>query len=120
MPTTIAFAVAGQWFDKQKGIAMGCVTLGAPLGGIFFTLVLQTLFDKYPWQTAALVLVAVLATFLLLGIHTNRHRLLPFKGCVTKGRQQARNTTSTGRSSRSRDPPSFGSSIIPFSVSHPA
>ncbi|KAL2153995.1 hypothetical protein VTH82DRAFT_2671 [Thermothelomyces myriococcoides] len=62
VPTTIAFAVAGQWFDKQKGIAMGCVTLGAPLGGIFFTLVLQTLFDKYPWQTAALVLVAAAGT----------------------------------------------------------
>ncbi|KAL2159227.1 hypothetical protein VTH06DRAFT_2659 [Thermothelomyces fergusii] len=68
VPTTTAFTVVGQWFDKRKGLATGCVTLGAPLGGIFFSLVLQTLFDKYSWRTSALVLAAVLAASLLLGI----------------------------------------------------
>ncbi|KAK3298989.1 major facilitator superfamily domain-containing protein [Chaetomium fimeti] len=67
-PTTIALSVVGQWFDRRKGIATGCVTLGAPLGGIFFSLVLQILFDRYPWRTAALILAAIMAVFLLLGI----------------------------------------------------
>jgi nitrate/nitrite transporter NarK len=67
VPTTIALSVVGQWFDKKKDLATGCVTLGAPLGGIFFSLVLQILFDRYPWKTAALVLAAIMAVFLLLG-----------------------------------------------------
>lgn len=67
VPTTIALSVVGQWFDRKKGLATGCVTLGAPLGGIFFSLVLQILFDRYPWKTAALVLAAIMAVFLLLG-----------------------------------------------------
>ncbi len=56
-----------QWFKARKGLATGCVTLGAPLGGIFFSLVLQTLFNKLPWRTAALVLAGLMAGFLLLG-----------------------------------------------------
>lgn len=65
--TTIAFSVVGQWFQERKGLATGCVTLGAPLGGIFFSLVLQALFDVFPWRTVALVLAGVMAAFLLLG-----------------------------------------------------
>ncbi|AEO65355.1 uncharacterized protein THITE_2112263 [Thermothielavioides terrestris NRRL 8126] len=67
MPTTIAFSVVGQWFEARKGIATGCVTLGAPLGGIFFSLLLQVLFDRFPWKTAALVLAATMACLLSLG-----------------------------------------------------
>jgi MFS family permease len=66
-PTTVAFSVVSQWFDARKGIATGCVTLGAPLGGIFFSLVLQTLFGRYPWRTAALVLVGIMAGLLVVG-----------------------------------------------------
>jgi hypothetical protein len=66
-PTTIAFSVVSQWFDARKGTATGCVTLGAPLGGIFFSLVLQTLFGRYPWRTAALVLVGIMAGLLVVG-----------------------------------------------------
>ena len=62
-----ALSVVGQWFDRKKDLATGCVTLGAPLGGIFFSLVLQILFDSYPWKMAALVLAAIMAVFLLLG-----------------------------------------------------
>jgi MFS family permease len=73
-PTTIAFSVVSQWFDASKGLATGCVTLGAPLGGIFFSLVLQTLFRRFSWRTAGLVLTGIMAFFLLLGnllIETN-------------------------------------------------
>jgi MFS family permease len=75
-----------QWFDARKGIATGCVTLGAPLGGIFFSLVLQTLFERYPWRTAGLVLVGIMAGLLVVGnllVETNV--LLPPSG----GRQTA-------------------------------
>ncbi|KAL2259376.1 hypothetical protein VTK26DRAFT_6966 [Humicola hyalothermophila] len=68
IPTTVAFSVVSQWFQEREGLATGCVTLGAPLGGIFFSLLLQTLFDGFPWRTAALVLAGVLAAFVLLGI----------------------------------------------------
>ncbi|KAH6854502.1 major facilitator superfamily domain-containing protein [Chaetomium sp. MPI-CAGE-AT-0009] len=86
-PTTIALTVVGQWFDRRKGIATGCVTLGAPLGGIFFSLVLQILFERYTWKTAALVLSAIMAAFLLLGIllvETNPPAPAPVPG-VSKG-----------------------------------
>ncbi|KAK3900434.1 hypothetical protein C8A05DRAFT_35936 [Staphylotrichum tortipilum] len=66
-PTTIAFSVVGQWFTSWKGLATGCVTLGAPLGGIFFSLVLQTLFANLPWRTAALVLTAIMAALMAVG-----------------------------------------------------
>lgn len=66
-PTTIAFSVVSQWFRTRTGIATGCVTLGAPLGGILFSLTLQTLFDRLPWRAAALVLAGLMAGFLLLG-----------------------------------------------------
>ncbi|KAK4240654.1 hypothetical protein C8A03DRAFT_41864 [Achaetomium macrosporum] len=67
VPTTIAFSVVSQWFGARKGLAIGCVTLGAALGGIFFSLVLEAFFDRFPWQTAALVLTATMAALLLLG-----------------------------------------------------
>ncbi|KAH6636625.1 hypothetical protein F5144DRAFT_187669 [Chaetomium tenue] len=49
--STMALGVVGWWFDRERDLANGCVTLGAPLGGIFLLLVLQILFDKYPWKT---------------------------------------------------------------------
>src|SRR5438105_11396676 len=39
-PTTIAFSIVNQWFSSKEGIATGCVTLGAAVGGIFFSLTL--------------------------------------------------------------------------------
>lgn len=67
IPTTIAFGVVSQWFTTRQGIATGCVTLGAPLGGIFFSLVLQALFDRLSWRTAILVLSGMMAGLMLLG-----------------------------------------------------
>src|SRR5690349_17500814 len=67
-PTTIAFSVVSQWFTERKGAATGCVTLGAPLGGIFFSLVLQSLFERFSWKTAALILTGIMAALLVLGV----------------------------------------------------
>ncbi|KAK3996133.1 putative transporter [Cladorrhinum sp. PSN332] len=67
IPSTIAFSICNQWFKLKAGLATGCVTVGTALGGIFFSLVLQALFDRFTWRIAALVLAGILAGFLLLG-----------------------------------------------------
>jgi hypothetical protein len=58
-PTTVAFSVVSQWFRVREGIATGCVTLGTAVGGIFFSLVLQALFQHFDWQVAILILSGV-------------------------------------------------------------
>ncbi|KAL1837497.1 hypothetical protein VTJ49DRAFT_3725 [Mycothermus thermophilus] len=70
-PTTIAYTVASQWFEPQGGgldLATGLISLGAPLGGIFFSLALHALFTHFGsgWRSAGLVLTAVLASFVVV------------------------------------------------------
>lgn len=76
-----------QWFEVREGIATGCVSLGAPIGGIFFSLVLQILFDKFPWKIAASVLAGMLAGLLVVGnllVETNeKQRTAGGKGSDT-------------------------------------
>ncbi|KAK0730702.1 major facilitator superfamily domain-containing protein [Lasiosphaeris hirsuta] len=77
IPTTIAFAVVSQWFSLREGIATGFVTLGAAVGGIFFSLILQVLFDHFAWKTSALALSGVVSGFMLVGnmlVETNVSR----------------------------------------------
>lgn len=72
-----------QWFSTQEGIATGCVTVGAAVGGIVFSLLLQMLFDKFPWQTAILALSGILFALMLLGnllVETNLIRKPPAEG----------------------------------------
>ena len=69
-----------QWFSARKGIATGCVTLGAPLGGIFFSLVLQSLFSRFSWNTTALILTGMMAAMLVLAnllVETNNVTVPP-------------------------------------------
>ncbi|KAK3372541.1 major facilitator superfamily domain-containing protein [Podospora didyma] len=76
-PTTIAFSIVSQWFSAREGLATGCVSLGAAVGGIFFSLVLQNLFDKYSWTVVALILSVIIAGFMALGnvlVETNKSR----------------------------------------------
>ncbi|KAK1757689.1 putative transporter [Echria macrotheca] len=76
-PTTIAFSIVNQWFRSKEGIATGCVTLGAAVGGIFFSLTLQALFDVFSWRDAVLVVSGIIALLLLLGnflVETNLPR----------------------------------------------
>lgn len=65
--TTVAFAVVSHWFKEKAGLATGCVTVSAALGGMFFSLVLQSLFDRLQWRDAALILTLILAVFVTLG-----------------------------------------------------
>lgn len=92
IPTTIAFGVVSQWFDARRGLATGCVTLGAPLGGIFFSLVLQRLFGRYSWKTAGLILAGIMTTLLIVGnllVETNlppRKKAASDRGDGSEGR----------------------------------
>lgn len=67
MPTVVAFSIVNQWFNRTEGFATGCVTLGAAVGGIFFSLVLQALFARFSWRDAMLALSGILAVLMLLG-----------------------------------------------------
>ncbi|KAG7292200.1 hypothetical protein NEMBOFW57_002235 [Staphylotrichum longicolle] len=52
---------------KRKGLRRDA-SRWAPLGGIFFSLVLQSLFDRFSWRTAALILTGIMAALLVLGV----------------------------------------------------
>ncbi|KAM7190293.1 putative transporter [Naviculisporaceae sp. PSN 640] len=82
-PATVAFAVVSQWFRVNEGLAIGCVTLGAAVGGILFSMILQALFDKLSWEWAILVLSGIILAFMALGnalvetnlsLHKDDHR----------------------------------------------
>ncbi|KAK0751592.1 major facilitator superfamily domain-containing protein [Schizothecium vesticola] len=77
VPTTLAFAIVSQWFKAHKGLAVGCVTMGAAVGGIFFSLILKVLFERFEWGTAVPILTGMQAGFFLLGnllVETNLSR----------------------------------------------
>ncbi|KAK1829870.1 putative transporter [Podospora conica] len=83
VPTTLAFAIVSQWFKAHEGLAVGCVTMGAAVGGIFFSLILQVLFERFEWKAAVLILTGVQAGFFLFGnllVETNLSRCPPLRG----------------------------------------
>ncbi|KAF7594228.1 hypothetical protein BBP40_009779 [Aspergillus hancockii] len=51
------------WFVKKKSLAFGIVWSGSGLTGIVFPLILQTLLDRYSWQTT--LRISSVAIFLL-------------------------------------------------------
>ena len=66
-PTTIAFVVVSQWFRVNGALATGFVTLGAAVGGIMFSAVLQALFESLEWKWAVLALSGIILGFMALG-----------------------------------------------------
>lgn len=46
---------------------MGIVSVGAAVGGIFFSVVLQALFRSYNWKVSILVLLAILSGLIVAG-----------------------------------------------------
>ncbi|RUS28132.1 major facilitator superfamily domain-containing protein [Jimgerdemannia flammicorona] len=63
-----AMAAASQWFQKRRGLAMGCVISGAGLGGLIIAPMSRTLISQYEWQSALRVTGG--AIFVLLTIAT--------------------------------------------------
>ncbi|MDE2372403.1 MAG: MFS transporter [Burkholderiales bacterium] len=56
----VAFtALISKWFDRRRGLALGIALAGFGLGGVFWSLVTQALFDRYGWRDAFLVLGAI-------------------------------------------------------------
>ncbi|CCC04954.1 hypothetical protein SMACR_04321 [Sordaria macrospora] len=66
-PTTVGFTVVSQWFKVREGLATGCVTVGSAIGGIFFSLVFQELFNRYEWRTGVLILAGIIMAFMTVG-----------------------------------------------------
>ncbi|KAI1342633.1 major facilitator superfamily domain-containing protein [Xylariaceae sp. FL0016] len=98
-PDVVAFGVVDQWFKKSHPFAVGFVTIGAPVGGIFFSLVLNTLFERYSWKLAMAILTSILASFLLLGALLVEPKKLP--GCRHEEAQFAHEGSHTSRASTS-------------------
>ena len=61
LATTIA-----RWFENKRGLALGIVTAGSPVGIIIFSLVAQYFILNYHWRTAYIVMGIV--TLVIIGI----------------------------------------------------
>ncbi|ESK84786.1 monocarboxylate permease [Moniliophthora roreri MCA 2997] len=73
-------SVMAHWFKRRRGLAMGFVTSGAAIGGIFFPVVIRSLVQNigFPWcmRTLGFVLTVTLG----LANLTLKRRLPPLKG----------------------------------------
>lgn len=64
--TALAFsALISRWFDRQRGMALGIALAGLGVGGVFWSLGTQYLFDLVGWRDAFAYLAAGIA-FLVL------------------------------------------------------
>jgi MFS family permease len=67
--THVAFAsLISRWFDRRRGLALGIALAGFGLGGVFWSLVAQALFDRLGWREAfpAMSLIIALVTLPIL------------------------------------------------------
>jgi MFS family permease len=64
--TAIAFsALISRWFDRRRGLALGIALGGLGVGGVFWSLLTQWLFERYGWRDAFPWLAAVVALVVL-------------------------------------------------------
>ena len=54
--------MVSQWFDRQRGLAMGIAMIGIGLGGLVFAPIIGAVIDATGWRTAAVILGALLLT----------------------------------------------------------
>lgn len=47
-----------KWFVRRRGLAMSCVALGIPAGGVLFIPLTQVLIDSYGWRNAWMIMGA--------------------------------------------------------------
>jgi MFS family permease len=55
-----AQTLAVKWFRRRRGLAIGLVSVGGPLGGVAVPPLAGYLLDLYGWRTAYLILMALL------------------------------------------------------------
>ena len=63
--THVAFAgLVSRWFDRRRGLALGIALGGFGLGGVFWSLVANALFDRMGWRDAfpAMAMIIMLVT----------------------------------------------------------
>jgi MFS family permease len=59
-----AQTLAVKWFRRRRGLAIGLVSVGAPLGGVTVPPLAGYLIDNYGWQNAYLLLTALVVIVL--------------------------------------------------------
>ena len=72
-------AMAVQWFQRRRGLALGLVTAGTSVGGVLGPLIVSHLISGFGWRVAilvcaALVAVLVLPTALVVIAHSPEHK----------------------------------------------
>lgn len=85
--STVAIGTIGHWFNARRGFATGLASCAGSLGGVFFNLMLSSLFTSagFAWATRALgflfLFLLIIANFLirsrLPGKPISRRNLLP-------------------------------------------
>jgi MFS family permease len=64
--TAIGFsALISRWFNKRRGLALGIALGGLGVGGVFWSLLTQFLFDRFGWRDSFLYLSAIVALVVL-------------------------------------------------------
>ncbi|THU87429.1 MFS general substrate transporter [Dendrothele bispora CBS 962.96] len=73
-------AVIAHWFKRRRGLALGIITVGASIGGIFFPIVIRSLIQRVGFTWCMRTLGFILMFTLGLANVTVRRRLPPSGG----------------------------------------
>jgi MFS family permease len=64
--TALTFsALLSRWFDRRRGLALGIALAGLGVGGVFWSLVTQSLFTRVGWRSAFPDLAAIVGVVVL-------------------------------------------------------
>lgn len=93
--TAGAVRIVKDWFFKHQGLVVGLVSMASGLGGSLMTILLTHLIQQYNWRVAnlfaALLVVLVLVSYLLLRNRPEEMGLRPFGfGAPAKFKNKAR------------------------------
>ncbi|TXT04134.1 uncharacterized protein COLE_07831 [Cutaneotrichosporon oleaginosum] len=70
-------AVASHWFDKRRGLAIGCIVAGSGLGGVLYPIILEQLFRQIGYRDTMLFVGALNFFLMFPGIWWMKTRLPP-------------------------------------------
>lgn len=60
-----AQTLVAKWFDGRRGTAMGIVTTGTSIGGIFVPIIIGFLFDQTGWRAASQIVAAAVVLLII-------------------------------------------------------
>ncbi|BEI86488.1 hypothetical protein CcaverHIS002_0607750 [Cutaneotrichosporon cavernicola] len=70
-------AVASHWFDKRRGLAIGCIVAGSGLGGVLYPIILEQLFRQIGYRNTMLFVGGLNFCLMAPGIWWMKTRLPP-------------------------------------------